>query len=240
MFITEKLQVCFTLSEVCSTVTTKKLETREQAIVTMMDGHIKHGMIIKMERILMILFIAMLKVTGNGCHSVFGSAFQMGKLVSLERDIYSILKGHASELDNAVRDIGDYVKEVSGVYTECGDSEVCSEEDTEKILGNPIHNYQLLKRLTVTWKKVQNSIKAIDGKSVMSKIKKRKKKEQLPTDADLSLAAKSLNNLKDVYKISADELTKGNLLGMKTAASLGEQDLFYLASTAANQVRKEN
>ena len=196
-------------------------------------------MIIKME-ITLTLFIALFKAEGYGCQSVFGSVFQMGKLVSLERDIYSILKEHASDLDSAVRDIGDYVKEVSGVYTECGDREVCRDEDTERILGNPIHNYQLLKRLTVTWKKVQNSIKAMDGKRVMSRIKKRKKREQLPTDVDLSLAAKSLNNLKDVYRISAEDLTKGNLLGMKTAARLGEQDLFYLASTAANQVRREN
>ena len=33
MFITEKLQVCFILSEVCTTVTAKTLGTREQAIV---------------------------------------------------------------------------------------------------------------------------------------------------------------------------------------------------------------
>ena len=123
-------------------------------------------MIIKME-ITLIVFIALFKAEGYGCQSVFGSVFQMGKLVSLERDIFSILKGHASDLDNAVRDIGDYVKEVSGVYTECGDRQVCRDEDTERILGNPIHNYQLLKRLTVTWKKLQNSINAMDGKSVM-------------------------------------------------------------------------
>lgn len=36
MFITEKLQVCFRLSEVCTTVTAKTLDTKEQAIVTIM------------------------------------------------------------------------------------------------------------------------------------------------------------------------------------------------------------
>ena len=40
MFITEKLQVCFRLSEVCTststTVTTKTLDTEEQALVTIM------------------------------------------------------------------------------------------------------------------------------------------------------------------------------------------------------------
>lgn len=182
-----------------------------------------------------LLLIAILKIRGYDGQSVFGSVYQMSKLVNLERDIYSILKDHASDLETTLRDIEEYVKEVSGVYRECGDRDVCRDEDTERILGNPIHNYQLLKRLTVTWKKVQKSIKAIDGKSILSKIKKKKKREQLPTDADLSFAAKSLNNLKDVYKIPADDLTQGNLLEIKTDARLGEQDLFYLASTAANQ-----
>ena len=181
------------------------------------------------------LFIAILKIRGYDGQSVFGSVYQMSKLVNLERDIYSILKDHASDLETTLRDIEEYVKEVSGVYRECGERDVCRDEDTERILGNPIHNYQLLKRLTVTWKKVQKSIKAIDGKSILSKIKKKKKREQLPTDADLSFAAKSLNNLKDVYKIPADDLTQGNLLEIKTDARLGEQDLFYLASSAANQ-----
>ena len=181
------------------------------------------------------LFIAILKIRGYDGQSVFGSVYQMSKLVNLERDIYSILKDHASDLETTLRDIEEYVKEVSGVYRECGERDVCRDEDTERILGNPIHNYQLLKRLTVTWKKVQKSIKAIDGKSILSKIKKKQKREQLPTDADLSFAAKSLNNLKDVYKIPADDLTQGNLLEIKTGARLGEQDLFYLASTAANQ-----
>ena len=161
---------------------------------------------------------------------------QMGKLVRLERDIYSGLKEHAQHLDSATRDIEDYVREVAGVYSECGDSEECDDQQTESILGNPIHNYQLLKRVTVTWKKVLKTLKAIDGKSILSKIKKRKKKEKLPTDIDLNLAAKSLNNLKDVYRIPADEMAEGNLLGVQTGAKLNEQDLFYLASSAANQV----
>ena len=160
----------------------------------------------------------------------------MGKLVRLERDIYSGLKEHAQHLDSATRDIEDYVREVAGVYSECGDSEECDDQQTESILGNPIHNYQLLKRVTVTWKKVLKTLKAIDGKSILSKIKKRKKKEKLPTDIDLNLAAKSLNNLKDVYRIPADEMAEGNLLGVQTGAKLNEQDLFYLASSAANQV----
>ena len=235
MFITEKLQVCFILSEVCTTVTAKTLGTSDQR-TSQSDNNVSIQLdLINKMTVTFIFLIAILEIKGNDCQSVFGSVFQMGKLVNLERDIYSMLKGHASDLDTAVRDIEDYVKEVSGVYRECGDREECGDEDTERILGNPIHNYQLLKRLTVTWKKVQKSIKAIDGKSILSKIKKKKKREQLPTDADLSFAAKSLNNLKEVYKIPAGDLTQGNLLGVKTGARLGEQDLFYLASTAANQ-----
>ena len=40
----------------------------------------------------------------------------------------------------------------------------------DRIVGNPIYNYQVLKRLNVFFKKVEDSTKAIDTKSKISLI----------------------------------------------------------------------
>ena len=160
----------------------------------------------------------------------------MEKLVSLENKIVTQLKEHSQILSAALRDIEKYVVEVADVYKDCND-EGCSEDITEQIIGNPIENFQLLKRVTVTWKKVLSSIENIDGKKIVSNLKKVKKKEKLPNDDDLNFAAKSINYLKEVYQFSPKDLTSGGFAG--TTSKLTEQDLFYLASTAAKH-RKHN
>ena len=165
--------------------------------------------------------------------SVFTSVYHMGRLVNLEKNILSELKNHAHLMEAALSKIEKYVKEVSKVYKECEEEE-CSEKDTEDILGNPIHNYQLLKRVTVTWKKVQESIEAVDNDKLLKNLRKLKKKEKLPTDGDKSFAAKSLNNLQEVYQLQSRDLAEGRLDGVDTGASLSEQDLFYLGTQASN------
>ena len=160
----------------------------------------------------------------------------MEKLVNLENKMVTQLKEHSQLLGAALRDIEKYVMEVADVYKYCTD-EGCSEDITEQILGNPIENFQLLKRVTVTWQKVLSSIENIDGKKIVSNLKKIKKKEKIPTDGDLNFAAKSINYLKEVYQFSSKDLTSGGFEG--TQSKLTEQDLFYLASTAAKH-RKHN
>ena len=158
--------------------------------------------------------------------------YHMEKLVSLENKMVAQLKEHSQLMEAALKDIEKYVVEVADVYKDCGD-EGCSEDITEQILGNPIENFQLLKRVTVTWKKVLSSIENIDGKKIVSNLKKIKKKEKIPNDGDLNFAAKSINYLQEVYQFSPKDLTGGSFVGTKS--KLTEQDLFYLASTAAKQ-----
>ena len=64
------------------------------------------------------------------------------------------LSEHADSLRSAVDRIEEYLGQVREVYRECGEGE-CTESLTEAIIGNPIHNFQLLKRVTVQWKNVQ-------------------------------------------------------------------------------------
>ena len=82
------------------------------------------------------------------------SVHNLGKLVSLERLVIEELSEQADQLQGAVDNIEEYLREVRQVYSQCGQAG-CSEGDTEAIIGNPIHNFQLLKRVIVFWKNVQ-------------------------------------------------------------------------------------
>ena len=73
------------------------------------------------------------------------SVSQLGKLISVEKLFLQELQQHADTLRAALANIEEYTSQVARVYRE-------GEED---IIGNPIHNFQLLKRVTVFWKNVQ-------------------------------------------------------------------------------------
>ena len=106
---------------------------------------------------------------------------------------------------------------MSETYKECKD-DICSEHETETILGNPIHNFQLLKRVTVTWSKVVASIdsRETNGKALAKNLKKLTRKVKLPSDGDLLSSAKSLLNLKQVYQLEPKNLVRGYLGGKLT------------------------
>ena len=55
------------------------------------------------------------------------------------------------------------------------------------------------------------SIEKADNMELVKKLKKLSRKEKLPTDGDLSFAAKSLVNLQEVYNLAASKLADGML-----------------------------
>ena len=82
----------------------------------------------------------------------------------------------------------------------------------ERIIGNPIYNYQLLKRITVYWNNVEQAIGKVDRKGTLARMKKLKGRHgKLPTEEDLKGAAKAINKLQDVYKLDPSQLVMGNI-----------------------------
>ena len=81
-----------------------------------------------------------------GAFSIDVPVSQLGKLISVEKQFLQELEQHADHLRAALANIEEYTSQVAQVY---------SEGEEEDIIGNPIHNFQLLKRVTVFWKNVQ-------------------------------------------------------------------------------------
>ena len=82
-----------------------------------------------------------------------------------------VIRKQKLQLEESLRDIHNYVSEVEELYSgeHCwppeDNGDHCDEEVMmQKIVGNPIYNYQMLKRLLVYWKNMEESIKKIDTK----------------------------------------------------------------------------
>ena len=72
----------------------------------------------------------------------------------------------------------------------------------------------------------------------MTKLKKLKRKQGgklIPTEGDMEMAARSLTNLLEVYRLEVREVVAGRLGGLETGARLELEDIYYLASKAAQR-----
>jgi hypothetical protein len=100
----------------------------------------------------------------------------MARVAALERELVGEVKRHAGQLEAALASIEEYTAQVSAVYGRACPGGQCSEQAVEEhVLGNPIHNYQLLKRVTVYWANVEKAISKVDREAVLAAIRKIKK-----------------------------------------------------------------
>ena len=100
---------------------------------------------------------------------LFTSNEDLHRVFFVERAIVKVLKEYEVDLGYTIPSIRDYVTEVENVYMgECPPNGKCNETELfENIAGNPLHNYNLIKRTTVNWKNVKNDIKKTDKKEVL-------------------------------------------------------------------------
>ena len=134
----------------------------------------------------------------------------MARLVAMEGELVAEARRHADHLEAALTAVEEYVREVHQVYGGCPGGACDEETMMERVLGNPIYNYQLLKRVTVYWANVEKAISRVDREDTLSRIRKIKRWEvrseqpfarrtrELPTESDLQSAARSITYLAEV------------------------------------------
>jgi len=146
-----------------------------------------------------------------------------------------VLRKQKAQLEAGLKSIHSYSEEVEMLYQGegCLDAQSCDDDILERIVGNPIYNYQMLKRLLVHWKKLEEEMKNIDTKPSLSELKKLKHKYGgMPTNNDLTGAAKALIRLRSTYNLDLRRFSEGNILGMATEAQLNTKDSFFLGRYA--------
>ena len=187
----------------------------------------------------LIIFLALI-----GLHNVkakvrktdaFMSSTDLKNLFRMELSMVEVIKKQKVQLEQSLREIHTYVTEVEELYKgeNCSGNNCDDDILLEKVVGNPIYNYQMLKRLLVYWKNMEDSVKKIDTKVALADLKKIKHRHGgMPTDRDLQGAAKALIRLRSTFKMDLQQFSSGNILGLTTKAALKTKDSFFLGRFA--------
>ena len=77
-----------------------------------------------------------------------------------------VLRKQKAQLEAGLKNIRSYTDEVEALYQGegCWPTDSCDQDVLDNIVGNPIYNYQMLKRLLVYWKNLEEDMKKIDTK----------------------------------------------------------------------------
>ena len=97
----------------------------------------------------------------------FMSAVDLKNMFNLELAMVEVLRQQKEQLEAGLKSIRSYSEQVETLYRgeNCWPPDRCDDTDIlERIVGNPIYNYQMLKRLLVYWKNMEEQVKKIDTK----------------------------------------------------------------------------
>ena len=91
----------------------------------------------------------------------FMSSIDLKNLFRLEMSMVEVLRKQKAQLEAGLESIYSYTQEVEALYQgeNCWPLETCDEGTFDRIVGNPIYNYQMLKRLLVYWKSLEEDMK---------------------------------------------------------------------------------
>jgi len=133
-----------------------------------------------------------------------------------------------------------YLKDYESVVEEKANNE---EEFMERVAGNPIHAYRLMKRLYFDWQTIENEIKSDEWKSILytfyklicgfkperfgyyvidalKQLENVRMGARFPKEEDFFGAAQALVRLQDTYELNMTQLARGNLWGRQTRAGI--------------------
>ena len=96
----------------------------------------------------------------------FMSSIDLKNMFQLEMSMVEVLRKQEAQLEAGLKSIRSYTKEVEKLYQgeNCWPLDACDEDAVNRIVGNPIYNYQMLKRLLDYWKGIEEDMKKIDTK----------------------------------------------------------------------------
>ena len=108
----------------------------------------------------------------------------------------------------------------------------------EKIIGNPIHAYKMMKRFAVDWQLIEKDLQTDEWSEVEFMLKKKRLGNVIPREEDLHGAAQALIRLQDVYELDIRDISKGDLGSgrqrMLTKAQLSAQDCLFMGKHCFN------
>jgi len=164
---------------------------------------------------------------------VYSSVQDMKAVFELETSLVDVLVQYAkkveAKLDRIKRYLADYERTSLDILG--ADSE---EEKSERLAGNPIHAYNLIKRFNIDLKNIEADIKQDDWSESSVAVQRLRLGSVVPKEEDLHGSAQSLIRLQDVYELDIGRLAHGRVGGRDTLARLTAQDCLFIGKHCYN------
>ncbi|XP_054167390.1 prolyl 4-hydroxylase subunit alpha-1-like [Oppia nitens] len=179
-----------------------------------------------MRTILVFATLCLAKTNGD----IFSSTAHLQSLMHLERHLVSEMSDYLTKMEAKLYEIKSYLHEFA--YT-AGREEFAGKFATDEIVGNPIQAFQLVKRLTINWRRIEN---IMAKENLWNKIEELTDVYQsfMPSQEDLHGAALALVRLQDTYNLNMTDLAKGQILGYQTNVEMTARDCLYLGKHSFN------
>lgn len=185
-------------------------------------------------RVVLVALIALLTVP-NGqvqvCEAdIFSSTSHLQNLMYLERHLIMSLGQYVSTMESKLNKIKNYINHWEST---AGRDEFVGTYSEEEIIGNPLQAYQLVKRLTIDWRSI-NEMFTQDKQWQEIKRLTQDYKSIMPSDDDLHGAALAIVRLQDTYNLTETQLASGQIQDYSSSIQMTARDCLYLAKHAFN------
>jgi len=179
-----------------------------------------------------IIFLCLCVVIPSKCEA-FSSVSDMKDVFQLERNLVGELLNYAEKLQRKLNRIKKYVSEfestlIDGAVTE-SDADYAS-----RLVGNPIHAFNLMRRFSIDIPNIEKDIKEDDWKESSVVVQRLRLGSVVPKDQDLHGAAQALIRLQDVYELDISQIAGGVIGHRQSAAKLSAQDCLFIGKHCYN------
>ena len=153
-------------------------------------------------------------------------------IVKMEKEMTDVLLENRNTISKSVSESDAMIEEVSRLWPS-DNQQAWVGDNLSEIVGNPIHAFQAIRRMSVKWKSLESKLaKSGSGQVVRSLIEVRKRYGVTVSDEDLAQASVAIEKLRSLYGFDIGEFADGNILGEQTSAKMTAEDLLNLVQTA--------
>ena len=153
-------------------------------------------------------------------------------IVKMEKEMTDVLLENRNTISKSVSESDAMIEEVSRLWPS-DNQQAWVGDSLSEIVGNPIHAFQAIRRMSVKWKSLESKLaKSGSGQVVRSLIEVRKRYGVTVSDEDLAQASVAIEKLRTLYGFDISDFADGNILGEQTSAKMTAEDLLNLVQTA--------
>ncbi|XP_032834595.2 prolyl 4-hydroxylase subunit alpha-1-like [Petromyzon marinus] len=171
----------------------------------------------------MLRLLLLVLVVRPALTEVFTSIGHMSELLDTEADLLLSLDSYIAVQQRRLHSLRAWAESIQEVRRS-------ATLDPEGFLGNPVNAYRLLKRLGQQWRALDDSAIMNPATEFLANVSAQRLR--LPTEEDVTGAAKALMRLQDTYRLRTRDIADGNLPGAKFHDALSARDCYDLGRVA--------